>query len=502
MAGGRPFRPSAPRRAAFAALLTLLLLASLAFLLSSAPAAASSRSSSASSPPSRLAAIRRHAADHAAVLAAYAAHARMLKEASAAQSLSFSALSSDLSALSSRLASRGPLPEDARRPLEKEARDRIKHARLLAADSKEGFDTQSKIQKLSDTVFAVGEQLARSRRAGRMSSRIAAGSTPKSLHCLAMRLLEARLAKPSAFADDPDPSPAFEDPSLYHYAIFSDNVLAVSVVIASATRAAADPSRHVFHVVTAPMYLPAFRVWFARRPPPLGVHVQLIAYSDFPFLNASFSPVFRQIEAGKRDVTLVDYLRFYLPDMFPALQRVVLLEDDVVVQKDLAALWHVDLDGKVNGAVEMCFGGFRRYRKYLNFTQAIVRDRFSPSACAWEYGVNVFDLEAWRRDGCTELFHQYMELNVDGALWDPTSVLPAGLMTFYGNTKPLDKSWHVMGLGYNPSISPEVIRGAAVIHFNGNMKPWLDVAFNQYKALWTKHVDTEMEFLTLCNFGL
>ncbi|XP_006656804.2 probable galacturonosyltransferase 9 [Oryza brachyantha] len=502
MAGGRAFRPSAPRRAAFAALLTLLLLASLSFFLSSAPASSRPRLSSVSPPPSRLAAIRRHAADHAAVLAAYAAHARRLKEASAAQSLSFSAMSSDLSALSSRLASHLSLPEDAVKPLEKEARDRIKLARLLAADAKEGFDTQSKIQKLSDTVFAVGEQLARARRAGRMSSRIAAGSTPKSLHCLAMRLLEARLAKPSAFADDPDPSPEFDDPSLYHYAVFSDNVLAVSVVVASAARAAADPSRHVFHVVTAPMYLPAFRVWFARRPPPLGVHVQLLAYSDFTFLNETFSPVLRQIEAGKRDVTLLDYLRFYLPHMFPALQRVVLLEDDVVVQKDLAGLWHIDLDGRVNGAVEMCFGGFRRYSKYLNFTQDIVQERFKPDACAWAYGVNVYDLEAWRRDGCTELFHQYMEVNEDGALWDPTSVLPAGLMTFYGNTKPLDKSWHVMGLGYNPSISPEVITGAAVIHFNGNMKPWLDVALNQYKALWTKYVDTEMEFLTLCNFGL
>jgi alpha-1,4-galacturonosyltransferase len=92
--------------------------------------------------------------------------------------------------------------------------------------------------------------------------------------------------------------------------------------------------------------------------------------------------------------------------------------------------------------------------------------------------------------------------NEDGELWDPTSVLTAGLMTFYGNTKPLDKSWHVMGLGYNPSISPEAIRGAAVVHFDGNMKPWLDVALNQYKALWTKYVDAEMEFLTLCNFGL
>lgn len=409
MAGGRAFRPSAPRRAAFAALLTLLLLAGLSFLLSSTPAS----SARSSSPPSaRLAAVRRHAADHAAVLAAYAAHARKLKEDSAAQSLSFSSLSSDLSALSARLASHlsSSIPEDALRPLEKEARERIKFARGLAADAKEGFDTQSKIHKLSDTVFAVGEQLSRARRAGRMSSRIAADSTPKSLHCLAMRLLEARLANPTAFADDPDPSPEFDDPALYHYAIFSDNVLAISVVVASAARAAADPSRHVFHVVTAPMYLPAFRVWFARRPPPLGVHVQLLAYSDFPFLNATNSPVVRQIDAGNRDVELLDYLRFYLPDMFPSLRRVVLLEDDVVVQKDLAALWQIDLDGKVNGAVETCFGGFRRYRKYLNFTQPIVRDRFNPNACAWAYGVNVFDLETWRRDGCTELFHQYMEM--------------------------------------------------------------------------------------------
>lgn len=44
--------------------------------------------------------------------------------------------------------------------------------------------------------------------------------------------------------------------------------------------------------------------------------------------------------------------------------------------------------------------------------------------------------------------------NEDGAFRDPTSVLPSGLMAFFGNTKPLDKSWHEMGLGYNPSISP------------------------------------------------
>jgi alpha-1,4-galacturonosyltransferase len=67
-----------------------------------------------------------------------------------------------------------------------------------------------------------------------MSSCITGGSTPKSLHCLAMSLLKAHLTNPNTFTDDSGSSPEFDDPSLYHYVIFSDNVLAVSVVVASA----------------------------------------------------------------------------------------------------------------------------------------------------------------------------------------------------------------------------------------------------------------------------
>ncbi|KQK01942.1 galacturonosyltransferase 8 [Brachypodium distachyon] len=507
MAGARS---PGPRRAAFAALVTLLFLACCVFffLLS-----ATTATSSLSSPASRLAAVRRHAEDHTAVLAAYAAHARRLSSESSSQTASFLSASSQLASLAARVTS------STVSLLEKETRAQLKRAKSLAtAGAKEAFDTQSKVAKLSDTVFAVSQQLLRARKAGILNSRIAAGSTPKSLHCLAMRLLQSQLssnanASSSSVNDPPaamdEEGPELTDPAMYHYAIFSDNVLAVSVVVASAARAAAEPTRHVFHVVTAPMYLQAFRAWFARSPPPLGARVQLLAASElsFPFLfnnNGSSSPLLRQIEDGNRELALrrLEYLRFYLPEMFPALGKVVLLEDDVVVQRDLAGLWRLDMRGMANAALHTCFGGFRRYAKYLNFSHPAVNGRFSPRACAWSYGVNVFDLDAWRRDNCTHKFHELMDMNENGTLWDPASVLAAGLMTFDGNTRPLERSWHVMGLGCNPHVRPEDVRGAAVVHFNGDMKPWLDVAFNQYKRLWTKHVDADMELLTLCNFGL
>ena len=91
--------------------------------------------------------------------------------------------------------------------------------------------------------------------------------------------------------------------------------------------------------------------------------------------------------------------------------------------------------------------------------------------------------------------------NENRTLWK-LGTLPPGLITFYSTTKPLDKSWHVLGLGYNPSINMDEIRNAAVVHFNGNMKPWLDIAMNQFRSIWTKYVDYDNEFIQSCNFGL
>ncbi|GKB10133.1 protein TSS [Tanacetum coccineum] len=96
-----------------------------------------------------------------------------------------------------------------------------------------------------------------------------------------------------------------------------------------------------------------------------------------------------------------------------------------------------------------------------------------------------------------------LPVNEDQTLWK-VGTLPPGLMTFYSTTKSLDKAWYVLGLGYNPSTHMDEINKFVVNSFQwGYEYQWRsDIAMNQFRNLWTKYVDSETEFVQICNFGL
>ncbi|KAF8399660.1 hypothetical protein HHK36_015530 [Tetracentron sinense] len=329
----------------------------------------------------------------------------------------------------------------------------------------------------------------------------AAEALPKSLHCMHIKLTAdwLRSSVLQELAGEKSNSPQLMDNSLYHFCIFSDNVLATSGVVNSTVSNSDDPKQLVFHIVTNGISYGVMQAWFLRNDFK-GSTIEVQNIEEFSWLNISYSPVMKQlldaesrayyfegsqdpkVEAKFRNpkyLSLLNHLRFYIPEIYPLLEKVVFLDDDVIVQKDLTPLFSLDLHGDVNGAVETCLEAFHRYYKYLNFSNPIISSKFDPQACGWAFGMNVFDLIAWKKANVTARYHYWQQQNADRSLWK-LGTLPPGLLTFYGLTQPLDRRWHVLGLGYDLNIDNRVIESAAVIHFNGNMKPWLKLAISSF----------------------
>ncbi|CAH9142607.1 unnamed protein product [Cuscuta epithymum] len=353
---------------------------------------------------------------------------------------------------------------------------------------------------------------------------LAAKTVPRPLHCLALLLTmdyHLRGYEGIEFSN----KEKLENPLLYHYAIFSDNVLATSVVINSTVLHTKEPEMHVFHVVTDKLNFAAMKMWFIANPP-AGSTVQVESIDNFTWLNTSYCPVLRQLESARmieyyfkahhtaslssgtdnlkyrnpKYLSMLNHLRFYLPEIYPKLNKILFLDDDIVVQKDLTPLWSINLGGMVNGAVETCKESFHRFDKYLNFSNPKISENFDPNACGWAFGMNLFDLMEWRRRNITGIYHRWQDMNEERTLWK-LGTLPPGLITFYNMTHPLDRKWHVLGLGYDPALNKTEIENAAVVHYNGNYKPWLDLAITKYRTYWSRHVINSNPYLKICNIN-
>ncbi|KAM0054084.1 putative polygalacturonate 4-alpha-galacturonosyltransferase [Helianthus debilis subsp. tardiflorus] len=362
-------------------------------------------------------------------------------------------------------------------------------------------DCSSMVKKLRAMTNNAEEQVKVQKEQEAFLVQLAGRTTPKGLHCLSMRLTAEYFALNPEERKLPS-NPDVHDPNLHHFVVFSDNVLACSVVVDSTVSTTKDPRKIVFHVVTDSLNFAAISMWFILHPPKQA-KIQIHNMDGFDWFSTKYDPpnTDGRDSQDPRYTSTLNHLRFYLPDIFPVLNKIVLLDHDVVVQKDLTRLWRVNMMGKVNGAVKTCQGhdpAFRRMDLLLNLSDPMVGKRFSDKVCVWAFGVNVFDLQEWRKRNLTNVYNQYLQLGKKKPMWKAGS-LPLGWMTFYNQTTGLDQKWHVHGLGYHSGIKQEDIAQAAVIHYDGVMKPWLDIGIEKYKTYWRKHVKFNHPYLQQCN---
>jgi alpha-1,4-galacturonosyltransferase len=58
-------------------------------------------------------------------------------------------------------------------------------------------------------------------------------------------------------------------------------------------------------------------------------------------------------------------------------------------------------------------------------------------------------------------------------------------LAFVNNVGKLSKNWNTLHLGGNKSINKDILDNAAVLHWNGVHKPWLNNGY--YKNLWNPY---------------
>ncbi|KAL5205116.1 hypothetical protein ABZP36_009987 [Zizania latifolia] len=335
---------------------------------------------------------------------------------------------------------------------------------------------------------------------------------PKTHHCLNMRLTVEYFKSMRISMNQPNKQ-KLEDPTLHHYVIFSSNVLAVSTTINSTVMNTKDSGSIVFHLFTDAQNFYAMKHWFDRNSYfEATVHVtdiedhqklskgvdssdmkQLWPAEEFRVTFRNHSQPFQK-QMKTEYISAFGHSHVLLPDLLPSLNRVVVLGDDLIVQKDLSSLWNLNMGGKVIGAIQFCevrLGQLKAYTEEHNF---------DTNSCVWLSGLNVIELEKWRDLHITSRYDQLLrKLQKDSLTSFPLKVLPISLLVFQDLVYPLEDSWVQSGLGHDYGIGQTDIEKSAALHYNGVMKPWLDLGIHDYKGYWRKYMTNGERFMTECN---
>ncbi|MBR2731429.1 MAG: glycosyltransferase family 8 protein [Clostridia bacterium] len=166
------------------------------------------------------------------------------------------------------------------------------------------------------------------------------------------------------------------------------------------------------------------------------------------------------------------YYRLLLGELLPeTVHRVLYLDPDIVINRDLSALYDLDLCGKTVAAAPHLFGILER----VNLRRlGIPRGRRYVNA-----GVLLFDLDRWRAAVTAERLFSYINANVKKLLLadqDVLNVLMQDQLLYvderlYNLDEKTYRIYHCFG-GHRRIDLPWVRAHAVVIHYNGKHKPW------------------------------
>lgn len=172
------------------------------------------------------------------------------------------------------------------------------------------------------------------------------------------------------------------------------------------------------------------------------------------------------------------YDRLLMPELLAGeVERLIYLDGDLLILDRIDALWDIDLDGAILGAVQDLAVplvsspmGLRRYEEL----------GFSRNSCYFNAGVYVVDVDAWSRNEIGRRAMEYLDRNGKLVNLFDQDALNSVLQNRW---KQLDYRWNISGglaarMHYHPkdvdvAQLEQAIANPGIIHFSGFLKPWI-----------------------------
>ena len=230
-------------------------------------------------------------------------------------------------------------------------------------------------------------------------------------------------------------------------------------------------------------------------------------YKKFESKNVHINPMAVSLndikDVGNYDifyfVTRADLFKFFMPDLFPKLDKILAIDVDTVILKDLTQLYNTDLKDKYIGVVNKPKKDFSA----IHINNKVV----SSEVRKYNNGVMLYNLKLWRKDDITnELIKEknqmqdksLMTQNVFNYVLDQKKIkkLPPIYNVFSRWDDPAMKQ-HYFLTAYFPycwlhSCSFEALKkDAVIIHYLDIFKPWVyrDEGISKYWLLYERKED-------------
>ncbi len=191
------------------------------------------------------------------------------------------------------------------------------------------------------------------------------------------------------------------------------------------------------------------------------------------------------------DFTMIPLYKFDIPEIFPDKQKILYLDADTLVLKDLAALYHTDIKGKyaavVRDAVSYLMGGYENpipngKNHFSSATMLLNLDKIRKDNLKNEFiKFNTEDKRRFMDNAFNEIFAEeviyvspsYNFENIQNAVY------------------PLQKVSDFHHLSLSEYI--DVLLSPHILHFIGYTKPWLRKGLSPNYKLWEDYLPLNKE---------